>query len=84
MLVLSRKKNESIMIGDQIEIKIVSVEGDTVRIGIDAPRSVQVHRKEVYELIKEENQMATQRKMDWETLRQWIPVEKKQSDGGQN
>jgi len=78
MLVLSRKKNESIMIGDQIEIKIVSVEGDTVRIGIEAPRSVQVHRKEVYELIKEENQMATQRKMDWETLRQWIPVEKKE------
>jgi len=81
MLVLSRKKNESIMIGDQIEIKIVSVEGDTVRIGIEAPRSVQVHRKEVYELIKEENQMATQRKMDWETLRQWIPVKNEQSDG---
>lgn len=48
MLVLSRKKNESIMIGDSIEIKIIGVEGDTVRIGIDAPRDVNVHRKEVF------------------------------------
>ncbi|NGQ95633.1 carbon storage regulator CsrA [Brevibacillus sp. SYP-B805] len=80
MLVLSRKKNESIMIGDQIEIKIVAIEGELVRLGIDAPRSVQVHRKEVYEQIKEENQRATQRKMDWAAVKQWIPVEKQQSD----
>ncbi|MFY0543155.1 carbon storage regulator CsrA [Brevibacillus sp. H7] len=80
MLVLSRKKNESIMIGDHIEIKIIAVEGDTVRIGIEAPRSVLVHRKEVYELIKEENQLATQRKMDWAAVKQWIAVEKPQPD----
>ncbi len=52
MLVLSRQKDKSIMIGDDIEITIVDVRGDKVRLGITAPRSVQVHRKEVYEAIK--------------------------------
>ena len=55
MLVLSRKHDETIMIGDDIEITIVDIKGDTVRIGINAPRSVAVHRKEIYEAIKEEN-----------------------------
>jgi len=73
MLVLSRKKNESIMIGDHIKIKIIAVEGDVVRIGIEAPRSVLVHRKEVYDAIKEENELASQSKMDWETIKQWLP-----------
>ncbi len=49
MLVLTRKTNQSIMIGDQIEVSVLSVAGDKVRIGIDAPRSVEVFRKEVYE-----------------------------------
>ncbi|MFN8152270.1 MAG: carbon storage regulator CsrA [Solirubrobacterales bacterium] len=49
MLVLTRKTNQSIMIGDEIEISILSVSGDKVRIGIDAPRDVAVFRKEVYE-----------------------------------
>ncbi|WNC14464.1 carbon storage regulator CsrA [Brevibacillus brevis] len=65
MLVLSRKKNESIMINDTIEIKIISVEGDQVRIGIEAPRNVEVHRKEIYLAIKEENEVASQSKLDW-------------------
>jgi carbon storage regulator len=73
MLVLSRKKNESIIIGDNIEIKIIAVEGDLVRIGIEAPRSVQVHRKEVYEQIQEENKLATQQKPDWEAFKQLFP-----------
>lgn len=55
MLVLSRKTNESIMIGDSIEVKIVDVIGRTVKLGIEAPRDVAVHRKEVYEAIKDEN-----------------------------
>lgn len=55
MLVLSRRKDEVIMIGDDIEISIVDIKGDTVRIGIDAPRSVTVHRKEIYEAIRAEN-----------------------------
>ena len=52
MLVLSRQIDESIMIGDDIEIKIISVRGDNVRLGITAPRNVVVHRKEVYEAIQ--------------------------------
>jgi carbon storage regulator len=55
MLVLSRRTDETIMIGDDIEITIVDIKGDTVRIGIDAPREVAVHRKEVYEAIQAEN-----------------------------
>lgn len=53
MLVLTRKTNQSIMIGDSIEISVLSVAGDKVRIGIDAPREVAVFRKEVYESIEE-------------------------------
>ena len=54
MLVLSRQKDESIMIGDNVEITIVDVRGDKVRLGINAPREVSVHRKEVYEAIQRE------------------------------
>jgi len=52
MLVLSRKKNESIVINDQIIIVVVEIRGDKVRLGIEAPKDVPVHRREVYEAIK--------------------------------
>ncbi len=55
MLVLSRQKDETIMIGDDVEITIVDIRGDKVRIGISAPSRVPVHRKEVYDAIKREN-----------------------------
>jgi len=54
MLVLSRQKDESIIIGDDIEITIVDVRGDKVRLGITAPREIPVHRREVYEAIQRE------------------------------
>lgn len=54
MLVLSRKKNESIVINDQIVITIVEIRGDKVRLGIQAPKEVPVHRSEVHEAIREE------------------------------
>ena len=55
MLVLSRQRNETIMIGDDVEITVVDIRGDKVRLGINAPRQIQVHRKEVWEAIKREN-----------------------------
>jgi carbon storage regulator len=64
MLVLSRRKNESIMIGDNIEVTVVSVDGDVVRIGIKAPRDIDVHRKEIYTAIQEENKEASHIKHD--------------------
>jgi len=61
MLILSRKQNETIRIGDDICLRIVSIVGGVVKIGIDAPLSVSVHRGEVYDRIQEENRMAAQR-----------------------
>ncbi len=58
MLVLSRKKDESIMIGDQIEIKILAVDGDQIKLGIVAPKAVKVHRSEVFEAIQAQNKEA--------------------------
>ncbi len=58
MLVLSRQRDETIMIGDDVQVTIVDIRGDKVRLGITAPREIQVHRKEVYDAIKRENQRA--------------------------
>lgn len=52
MLVLSRKKNESIVINDDITIVVVEIRGDKVRLGVEAPKEIPVHRREVYEAIK--------------------------------
>jgi carbon storage regulator len=54
MLVLTRKSNQSIMIGDEIEISVLAIMGEKVRIGIEAPRSVPVFRREVYVEIRED------------------------------
>ncbi len=54
MLVLSRQKDESIMIGDEVEITIVDVRGDKVRLGITAPKTIPVHRREIYDAIQRE------------------------------
>jgi carbon storage regulator len=60
MLVLSRQRDQTILIGDEIELTVVDIRGDKVRIGINAPAGVAVHRKEVYEAIKSENVEAAQ------------------------
>ncbi|KAA0957473.1 carbon storage regulator CsrA [Planococcus kocurii] len=59
MLVLGRKKGETIVINDDIEITVTSIEGDMVRLGINAPKQITIHRKEVYLEIQEENKQAT-------------------------
>ena len=64
MLVLSRQRDETIMIGDDIEITIVDIRGDKVRLGITAPTTIPVHRKEVYEAIQRENREATKMRME--------------------
>ncbi len=60
MLVLSRQRDESIVIGDNVIVTIVDVRGDRVRLGIEAPREVSVHRREVYDAIQRENLQAAQ------------------------
>lgn len=64
MLVLSRQRDQTIMIGDDIEITVIDIRGDKVRLGIRAPREVSVHRKEVYDAIREENRSAAQAAID--------------------
>ena len=58
MLVLSRHRDESIMIGDDVVVTIVDIRGDKVRLGIDAPSDIPVHRQEVYDAIQRENREA--------------------------
>lgn len=69
MLVLSRKKGESIIINDNIELTVLSVEGDTVKIGISAPRNVDIYRKEIYEIIEQSNRDAA---FNPKMLEQWL------------
>ena len=60
MLILSRKFNEKIMIGDNISVSIIDIRGDQVRIGVDAPQNVKVYRQEVYDSIRAENKAASE------------------------
>jgi len=88
MLILSRKQNETIRIGDDISLRIVSVDGGTVKIGIDAPLSISVHRGEVYDRhrgevydrIQKENRMAAQRPAEsLQTFAQTLRTQKKRN-----
>lgn len=68
MLVLTRKKGESIMIGDQIELVVISVEGDLVKLGIKAPQQVEIYRKEIYQLIQQSNREASEKTMKFDDV----------------
>jgi carbon storage regulator len=59
MLVLTRRIGESLVIGDDVVVRVLDIKGDVVRIGVDAPRHVQVHREEVYEAVRAANRAAT-------------------------
>jgi len=56
MLILTRKTNETLMVGDEVTVTVLGVKGNQVRIGINAPRTISVHREEVYERIKDDKQ----------------------------
>jgi carbon storage regulator len=58
VLVLTRRIGESLVIGDEVVVRVLDVKGDVVRVGVDAPRHVQIHRAEVYEAVKAANQAA--------------------------
>ena len=68
MLALARKTNQSIMIGNDIEITLLEIKGDQVKIGINAPKSVPIYRKEIYVQIQDENKKASEGEIDIEAL----------------
>ena len=68
MLALSRKVNESIMLGNDIEVTVLEIKGDQVKIGIKAPKNVSIFRKEIYIQIEEENKKAAEQTADRETI----------------
>lgn len=82
MLVLSRQRDETIMIGDDIELTIVDIRGDKVRVGIEAPSSVAVHRKEVYEAIRRENEQAATYRGGLEDLKRGLGGRIENGKGG--
>lgn len=77
MLVLARRLNESIMIGDDIEVVVIDIKGDQVKLGIRAPKRVAVHRKEIYEEIRKENIAARDSKVRPEELKDMSELLKK-------
>ena len=73
MLALARKLNQSIVIGNNIEITLLEIKGDQIKVGINAPKSVPIYRKEIYEQIQEENKKAAQAKVDMGSLKNLFP-----------
>jgi carbon storage regulator len=81
MLVLARKINESIMIGDEIEVVVIDIKGDQVKLGIRAPKNISVHRKEIYQEIQQENIAAINKEFDPKKLRDFSDFFKKEKKG---
>ncbi len=74
MLALSRKKDESIMLGNDIEITVLEIKGDQVKIGVKAPKSVTIFRKEIYDQIQEENKKAVEQNVDKDTIEKLFKI----------
>ena len=72
MLILARKVGEKIRIGDDIELVVVSLKGDTVRLGLKAPKGVSIHREEIYEAIQAENQAARATKVSFADMKKMM------------
>lgn len=70
MLVLTRKTGETLMLGEDIQVKVISIDGDQVKIGIEAPKSLKIYRQEVYEAIQRENEAALEN-IDLTILNNW-------------
>ena len=77
MLVLERKKNESIIIGENVEIKVINCENGKVKLGIDAPESIEINRKEIYEKIEKENKESINKIEDIDKLKNIYKKNKK-------
>ncbi|WP_100487171.1 carbon storage regulator CsrA [Sporolactobacillus pectinivorans] len=80
MLILTRKLGESIHIGDQIEVRIVAIDGDQIKLGINAPREIDVHRSEIYESIQKANNQAASEKLPENILRAIKAMKKGRQD----
>lgn len=68
MLILNRKLDESIMIGDDVEIKVIKLQGNQVLLGISAPKNVSIYRHEIYEQVRNENMNAVQRDLNLDSI----------------
>lgn len=64
MLVISRKKGESVLIGEDVEIKVVGVDGNNIKLAISAPKNVSILRKEIYDRVKDENKKAVNKNLE--------------------
>jgi carbon storage regulator len=81
MLILTRKLNESINIGDNVEVSVIEIKGDQVKLGISAPREIKVYRKEVYLAIQRENEEASRTPIELPVLGNLIENDSSNSDG---
>ena len=77
MLALTRKKGESVIVGSDVEIMVLSVQGDQVKLGFKAPKNVTIHRKEIFEMIQAENLEASSSNINMAALKQLIAKNKK-------
>ncbi|WP_010302159.1 carbon storage regulator CsrA [Kurthia senegalensis] len=71
MLVLTRKTGETLMLGDDIQVKVIGIDGDQVKIGIDAPKTLKIYRHEIFEAIQKENEAALNTNFDLTMLNDW-------------